>query len=303
MATSTLAKLEAYAYEHFREDYIRLPAVKIERVKSDYNKLRINDQVDITVSPEKDLLFNPDQLKQLEPFCWINVSFEQHQKTYALLTYYVLVKYPYTDVARIRSSYFTDDFKLACADVANALRVAETAVDDSSDRGNTVAGESQVHEASRTQHLPLPFTQARQPSPFSKWGNTVAFQPQIQDASRTHHFLSPSNVLQPKGRIGEMENRIQEHQNLVQGPIANNNTLKRPADTSKDNLAALENRISTLETQMNWVTQFAVAKVDNEDLKSKLASAEAQMVKLAEENADLRKRIIWLPAPDVKGPR
>ena len=54
---------------------------------------------------------------------------------------------------------------------------------------------------------------------------------------------------------------------------------------------------------MDWVRQFAVAKVDNEDLKAKLAVADAQIIKLAKENAELRKKIIWLPGPDLKGAR
>lgn len=217
MAISTLAKLEAYAYEKFREDYLRLPAVKIEHVKPDYTMLRVEDQVDITVSPSKDLHFNPDQLRQLKPFCWVEVSFEQYQKMDALLTYYVMVEYE--DVARVRTPYFTDDFRLACADVANSLRAAEAAVDDSSDRGNTVASQSQVQSASRTHRLPLPYTKVRQaksqaedasrkhylllPTPSTKvrfsrsipippeWTNAVAGQSKDQEVSRIYHLPSP----------------------------------------------------------------------------------------------------------------
>jgi hypothetical protein len=245
-AVPTLTKLEAYANENFREDYLRLPAVKIERVKSDYTKLRIEDQVDITVSPQKNLHFNPDQLRQLKPFCWVNVSFEQYQKMDALLTYYVLVKY--NDIARIRSSWFTDDFRSACADVANGLRAAEAAeaaVDDSSDLGITVAGLSQG-----------------------------------QKANRTHHLPSPSNVLQRQDPIGENKNHIQERQNLLQDLMADYNALKQQASTFKGKFTALENRISTLE--------LASA---NEDLKAKLAIAEAQVVKLAKENVELHEKL------------
>ncbi|KAG9203016.1 hypothetical protein G6514_003798 [Epicoccum nigrum] len=138
MAASTIIKVEAYANEYFREDFSRLPAVKVELVEFDYTKLRIEDKVDITVNHLKDLHYNPDQLRDLKPFCWVDISFEQYQKLEALLTYYVLVKY--SDVARIRSPYFTDDFKLACADVAKGLRAAEaakTAVDNPSNRGIT----------------------------------------------------------------------------------------------------------------------------------------------------------------------
>jgi hypothetical protein len=255
MTVSTLTRIEAYAMENFRQDYLRLPAVKVDLVKPDPTKLRIEDQVDITVSPHKDLHFIPDQLRQLKPFCWVEVSFEQYQKMDALLTYYVLVKY--NDGARFRSAYFSDDFRLACADVANVLKAAEAAADDSSDRGITAAVPSQG-----------------------------------QKASRTHHFPSPSNVLQHQDPIGENKNHVQERQNLLQDLMADYSSLKQQASTFKEKFTALENRISTLE--------LAGA---NEELKAKLAIADATIVKLAEENAELRKKIIWLPGPDLKGAR
>ena len=332
MTISTLAKLQAYANEKFREDYLRLPGVKIEHVNSDYTILRIEDQVDITVSPSKDLHFNPDQLRQLKPFCWVEVSFEQYQKMDALLTYYVMVKYE--DVARVRTPYFTDDFRLACADVANSLRAAEAAVDGSSDRGNTVASQSQVQSASRTHHLPLPYTKVRQaksqaeatsrkhhlllPTPSTKvkfsrsipippeWTNAAAGQTKDQEASRTYHHPSPSNILQPAESIDEEEHRIQEHQSPVQSPTAGNNTLQWNADTSQDKLTALENRISTLElasANEDLKSKLASAETRNEDLKAKIATADALIVKLAEENAELHRKMIWLPAPDVQGAR
>ena len=98
--------------------------------------------------------------------------------------------------------------------------------------------------------------------------------------------------MQPTESIDEKENPIQEHQNAVQEPTADNNTLQRNADTSQDKLTALENRISTLELAGT-----------NEELKAKLATADALIVKLAEENAELRRKMIWLPAPDVQGAR
>jgi hypothetical protein len=257
MTVSTFTRIEAYAMENFRQDYLRLPAVKVELVKSDPTKLRIEDQVDITVSPQNDLHFNPDQLRQLKPFCWVDVSFEQYQKMDALLTYYVLVKY--NDIVGFRSPYFSDDFRLACADVANVLKAAEAAATDSSDRGITAAVPSQG-----------------------------------QNASRTHHFPSPSNVWQHQDPIGENKNYVQERQNLLQDLMADYSTLKQRTSTLKEKFTALENRISTLE--------LASAEARNEDLKAKLATAEATIVKLAEENAELRKKIIWLPA-DLKGVR
>lgn len=98
--------------------------------------------------------------------------------------------------------------------------------------------------------------------------------------------------MQPTESIDEKENPIQEHQNAVQEPTADNNTLQRNADTSQDKLTALENRISTLELAGT-----------NEEPKAKLATADALIVKLAEENAELRRKMIWLPAPDVQGAR
>lgn len=249
MAISTLAKIQAYANEKFREDYLRLPAVKVERVKPDYTILRVEDQVDITVSHStKDLHFNPAQLRQLKPFCWVEVSFEQYQKMDALLTYYVMVKYE--DVARVRTPYFTDDFRLACADVANHLRAAEAAVDNSAESGIAPASQTQGRQAGRMHHLP-----------------------------------SSSDVMRRQDPTGETKNHVQERQNLLQELMADYSALKQK-------LIALENRVSTLE--------LAGA---TEDLKAKLATADALIAKLAEENAELRRKVIWLPAPDVQGAR
>lgn len=248
MAISTLAKIQAYANEKFREDYLRLPAVKVEHVNSNHTILRIEDQVDIIVSPTKDLHFNPDHLRQLKPFCWVEVSFEQYQKMDALLTYYVMVKYE--DVARVRTPYFTDDFRLACADVANHLRAAEAAVDNSAESGIAPASQTQGRQAGRMHHLP-----------------------------------SSSDVMRRQDPTGETKNHIQERQNLLQELMADYSTLKQK-------LTALENRVSTLE--------LAGA---TEDLKAKLATADALIAKLAEENAELRRKVIWLPAPDVQGAR
>jgi hypothetical protein len=181
MAASTIIKVEAYANEHFREDFSRLPAVKVELVEFDYTKLRIEDKFDITVNHLKDLHYNPDQLRDLKPFCWVDISFEQYQKLEALLTYYVLVKY--SDVARIRSPYFTDDFKLACADVAKGLRAAEaakTAIDNPSNRGITVASQTQIQIVSGKHQLPPP----------SRWGIAIASQSQLHKASYIHYLIS-----------------------------------------------------------------------------------------------------------------
>lgn len=112
--------------------------------------------------------------------------------------------------------------------------------------------------------------------------------------------------MQPTESIDEKENPIQEHQNAVQEPTADNNTLQRNADTSQDKLTALENRISTLElagTNEELKAKLATAEARNKDLKAKLATADALIVKLAEENAELRRKMIWLPAPDVQGAR
>lgn len=118
--------------------------------------------------------------------------------------------------------------------------------------------------------------------------------------------------MQPHDPIGENNNYTQLHQNLLQ-VLADNDTLKQKADAFKEELTAHGYRVSTLETQaqarktvageddVDWVRHYAAAKVENEDLKSKLAIAEEQIEKMAKENAELHKKLAaWFGGSTLK---
>ena len=114
-----------------------------------------------------------------------------------------------------------------------------------------------------------------------------------------HHLPSSSDVMRRQDPIGETKNHIQERQNLLQELMADYSALKQK-------LVALENRVLTLElagADGALKAKLASAEARNEDLKAKLATADALIAKLAEENAELRRKVIWLPAPDVQGAR
>ncbi|KAF3003609.1 hypothetical protein E8E13_007263 [Curvularia kusanoi] len=109
--------------------------------------------------------------------------------------------------------------------------------------------------------------------------------------------------LQAQAQSDLINDKLASLETRIQQILANNNALKQRADTSKDTFFAFENRMAKLEAEvktkkggtgkdeMDWVRECATAKVEVGDLRLKLATSEAQVVMLAKENAELRKKL------------
>ncbi|KAF3003611.1 hypothetical protein E8E13_007278 [Curvularia kusanoi] len=124
----TLAEIEEIACEGFLYNFVVLPTIDVEIVKSPKNParkaLRFEDRVNVELSNDGRIGYDNTELSSVKPFCWIESENEAAglRKKDALLRYYVLVKQDQNGVAHkiLRPNKMKEWLALACEDIADA---------------------------------------------------------------------------------------------------------------------------------------------------------------------------------------
>ncbi|KAF3003608.1 hypothetical protein E8E13_007254 [Curvularia kusanoi] len=229
MPPTTVAELKSYAEVHFPDEFASLPDVKLEVICAHVaiSDLRLEDRFDIAVICNR-VEYEPRELKQIKPFCWINPGCDEENKMHALLCYYVSLKFAAYDGSLFLVHPFLEGFMSACADVSS-------------------------------KSVPSKLSEVQQ----------------LQDRQR----------------------------NSIQGLQDHSDSIERRVEMSEHTITTLQIRIADLEARSrsqnttvnnndaDWARLFATAKLENEELKSKLAIAEGQTNRLLMEIAELHGRM------------
>ncbi|KAJ8109914.1 hypothetical protein OPT61_g7102 [Boeremia exigua] len=253
MAEMRLATLTEYAKEHFPEDFAKLPPLSCMSVLQNIQKctftLRFCGSDLVTMSTNGYLHYSDRLVKAYEPFAYISPSF----------------------------SYGTDDKLEAFLRFCFLLK-GYNGTRYCFDRECITHFKSACADIANGVRA----KEAAVDDP-SRWGITVAGQSQVQ----------------------KLQNRIQQLVATVDAlktqAATDYNTLKQKAENSEAKTKYLEQQFASSKTEaqaakidaskdgVDWMKQFAASKIEVEELKAKLMSAQAQIAKMEKENMELRK--------------